>query len=531
MPFRLIPILLICTLFASSGVSAKECFLWKNEFSVLPSLVIGNIIIITDDVFKPSKIKEQSLFHRTTNKLHITTGKAVLRKQLLFKEGDVFQQDKLAESERLLRKNRYIKDARITPIQLCNKAVTIQVQTQDHWTLTPGFSLGSSGGESRSGLSLQEHNLFGLGKSLALKYNRDSERNSTLLAYKDPQLFGSRKQLSASIQDNSDGKGYALDLSLPFYSTDSQFSWGIKTLSIKQENSFYQQGKIIKKTGIENTHHAVFYGWKTKKPNQRFKVGWSYNKQSYFATPSDQYNAADVTESYPWFELEQYKQRYIKKTNFKTMDRTEDIAIGHSLTTNIGLLSKQLGSNNNYLRLSAKLLHGIEIDNKNLAFVELASTSYLGKGALKGSRVSLKNEWYSFDKRGNDLYLLAQINAANNLLYGEQILLDGDTGLRGYPLGYQTGDKSVFIRAEKRFHFNWYPLHLAKFGAVAFIDAGSAWGKGNKAKSLADAGIGLRIVPTRSSSAKIFHFDLAFPLIDQDKVDKYQIVVKTSYSF
>jgi hemolysin activation/secretion protein len=163
--------------------------------------------------------------------------------------------------------------------------------------------------------------------------------------------------------------------------------------------------------------------------------------------------------------------------------------------------------------------------------VELKTTSYLGKGALKGSQVSLKNEWFSFDKTGNDLYLSAQINAADNLLYGEQTLLGGETGLRGYPLGYQTGDKSALISAEKRFHFNWYPLHIAKFGAVAFADIGSAWGKGNKAHLLADVGIGLRIVPTRSSSAKIFHFDLAFPLIDQDKVDKYQFVVKTSYSF
>jgi outer membrane protein assembly factor BamA len=321
-------------------VYAKECLFWQDDFSVLPDLVVGDITIITDDVFKPSAKKEQSLFHSTTNKLHITTGKDVIEGQLLFKKGDLFQLDKLEESERLLRKNRYIKDARITPTQLCNNAVTIQVQTQDHWTLTPGFSLGSSGGESRSGLSLQEHNLFGLGKSLSLKYNRNSERNSTLLAYKDPQLFGSRKQLFASIQDNSDGKGYALDLNLPFYAIDSQSSWGIKTSSLKQKNSFYHQGNVIKKIGTKNINHAAFYGWTNNKSNMRFKVGWTYNKHSYFPTQTDNHSTASVIESYPWFEFEQYKQRYIKKTNFKSMDKTEDIAIGHNLTANIGLLSR-----------------------------------------------------------------------------------------------------------------------------------------------------------------------------------------------
>ena len=66
------------------------------------------------------------------------------------------------------------------------------------------------------------------------------------------------------------------------------------------------------------------------------------------------------------------------------------------------------------------------------------------------------------------MYLLVP-PSKGNLLLGEQVLLGGETGLRGYPAGYQTGDKSLLVTAEKRFHFNWYPLHIAKFGAVGSL--------------------------------------------------------------
>ncbi len=524
-------LLLTCILLASSHIEAKECLSWDNSFATSSNLLIGDIDIIADDIFKISAKKEHKFFHRAANKLHITTQAKVIQQQLLFKQGDAFTQDILAESERLLRKNRYIKEAHITPVERCGKRVNIRVKTQDNWTLTPGLSFGSSGGKSRSGISLQEHNLFGLGKSIALKYKKNSERNSTLLAYKDEQLFGSRKQLAITLKDNSDGKGFKLNLNQPFYATDSQYAWGLETSSIKQENSFYHQGDIIKKIGEKQQAHSAFYGWVSDTAQQRFKVGWTYNKYSYFPTESSNKLAPSSTESYPWFEVERYHERYIKKTNFKTMDTTEDVAIGQRLNLNIGLLSKAFGSDNNYLRLSSKLSKSIEVNDNNLSFLTLEGTTYLGKGDLKGNAIQLKNEWYHFDEKANDYYVSAQASIADNLRYGAQTVLGGETGLRGYPLGYQTGNKSVLVSAEKRFHFNWYPLHIAKFGAVAFADVGSAWGKGNKAKVIADVGVGLRIVPTRSSSGKIFHLDISAPLVDRKKVDNYQVLIKTSYSF
>ncbi len=89
----------------------------------------------------------------------------------------------------------------------------------------------------------------------------------------------------------------------------------------------------------------------------------------------------------------------------------------------------------------------------------------------------------------------------------------------------------LFFTAEKRFHFDWYPLHLAKFGAAIFTDVGSAWGEGKDPELLADVGIGLRMIPTRTSITKAVHIDLAFPLNGDNDVDDYQLTVNTENSF
>lgn len=530
-PFLLSLIFSQCLL---SIVEAQACTPWKDSFESHQGLTVGSINVKNGNIFDLSKKKESTIIHEWANRLHIKTKESVIARQLLFKQADKFSLSKLNESERLIRANRYIKDTSITPIELCGNKVNINVFVKDKWTLTPGVSFGHSGGKSKSGIEIEEHNLFGLGKNLSLSYNKNSERNSTLLAYTDPQLFGSRKRLYMRLQDNSDGKVYELDLSLPFYAFDSKRSWGVKTTNIKQKSVLYGKGIASKKIKHEQNSHAVFWGWSNGRIDNyvaRFKVGWNYKKETFDSGTASSLHSLSNIESYPWFQYEATHDKFIKKTNFRTMGQIEDVSLGKNLSIGVGLLNKSFGSTDNYLRLSGSFAKGYEFDNKNLIFIEANASSYLGKGLLSGEAVSLIGEWVSFDDSGNDLYFSTRINGQSNLLPNEQILLGGDTGLRGYPKAYQAGSKSVLFTAERRFHFDWYPLGIAKFGGVIFADAGTAWSKNEPPKLLANAGIGLRIIPTRSSSNKSVHLDLAFPLMDRENVDSFQFIIRTKTSF
>ena len=115
------------------------------------------------------------------------------------------------------------------------------------------------------------------------------------------------------------------------------------------------------------------------------------------------------------------------------------------------------------------------------------------------------------------------------------MLLGGDNGLRGYPLRYQAGEKSVLLTLEQRFYTDWYPWRLFRVGYAVFMDAGRVTGTDPRAVptlgTLYDVGIGLRLSSPRSSGRSIVHIDLAFPLNGDPTIDDVQLVVETKSSF
>ena len=53
-----------------------------------------------------------------------------------------------------------------------------------------------------------------------------------------------------------------------------------------------------------------------------------------------------------------------------------------------------------------------------------------------------------------------------NLDVDNLVQLGGDTGLRGYPLRYQGGDKRALLTVEQRCFTDWYPFRLFRVGGA-----------------------------------------------------------------
>ena len=58
-----------------------------------------------------------------------------------------------------------------------------------------------------------------------------------------------------------------------------------------------------------------------------------------------------------------------------------------------------------------------------------------------------------------------------------QLLLGGDTGLRGYPLRYQAGDRRGSSSWSSAFFSDRELFHVLHLGAAVFYDVGRAWFK------------------------------------------------------
>ncbi len=527
---------ILLSTFLTASLQAQptiNCQAWQTEFIKKDNLVFGKIETIPLNIFDLNSTNEATSLHHLLNKLHIKTKVDTIKKLLLFKKGNHFDPDILKETERYLRSQQYIKDALIMPTELCEKQVNIKVFTRDNWTLTPDISFGRSGGYNKISFKIQEQNILGNGKDLRIGYSKVAERNSTKLSYSDYHLLGSHHKLTLNLLKNSDGKGYDFDLGLPFYKSDSRISWGLKSSYLTQLTPIFDNAIIKKEIDEKKQLHALHFGW-AGKPNtqitQRFKVGWSL-KKNHYASSTQTFNTIDLTESYPWFEVNRFGTRYIKKTNFNTMGKIEDISLAQNITLGAGLLLKEFGSSNNYLKLTSSYSKGFQLSASMLGFIKLSSDNYLGEGTRKGGDYQLQGELNHFTSTGNDIRLKALFRSSDHLFPSERIYLGGDTGMRGFPKAFQSGNKSFLLQAEKRLHFEWYPLHLAKFGAVAFSDIGSAWGNNKDPKLLANIGLGLRMIPTRASSSKTMHLNLAMPLTQRQSIDKIQLSISTAKSF
>jgi hemolysin activation/secretion protein len=113
--------------------------------------------------------------------------------------------------------------------------------------------------------------------------------------------------------------------------------------------------------------------------------------------------------------------------------------------------------------------------------------------------------------------------------------LGDDSGVRGYPLNYQHGERTTQFTLEARYypHINIYKLF--ELGGAAFIDAGKAFGNSPVANVntsvLASVGIGARFYSTHSSDAQVIHLDLVKPLSTDTNVNGIEFRITTKHSF
>ena len=144
---------------------------------------IGHIRIQQLDVFGPSledtTIVLDNWLAKTGNNIHVNTRERILKKNLLFKTGDIVDPRTMAENEKLLRDLPYIKDVSIIliPDQLNSQIVDVLLVTKDNFSW--GFLLDVNGNKSAR-FDIFNQNMFGLGHEFSIGTVYHSHENPTI---------------------------------------------------------------------------------------------------------------------------------------------------------------------------------------------------------------------------------------------------------------------------------------------------------------------------------------------------------------
>ena len=503
--------------------------------------IIGRIIIEKQNVFDLSKPAENKAIYRLANRWHIVTRDTVIQQQLLFRTGDRFSQRLLDESERLLRANNYLYDTKITPLRYADGVVDIRVWTRDLWTLMPGLSVSRSGGENRSRAQLSEQNLLGLGIKLRVTYVDNVDRNSTSFEYFDKNLGDSWTSAFLKYSDNSDGGTTQFNLTRPFYAMDTRWSAGATLFDDEREVSFYDLGNAAAEYKSQTELHSAFWGWSAGLIDgwvKRWTSGIVYDDREFRAVPNSQLPSlipANRRLVYPFVGLELLEDQFQTASNRDQIERTEDFFLGARLTASLGWATESFGSDRDAFiyRLSASKGFG-SIERKAL-FLSSWANGRFEHGDSKNTQVGANARYYNQISDKRLFFVTLDASWGEDLDLDNRVDLGGDTGLRGYPLRYQTGDSRILLTAEQRYFSDWYPFRLFRVGGALFADIGRTWGDNPVAGAplgwLKNLGLGLRLAPTRSSGRDVIHIDVAFPLDGDPSIDDIQFLIESKRSF
>ena len=503
--------------------------------------IIGEIRLEKSNVFDLSNPEENNWLYRLANRLHIVTRDKVIQKQLLFRSGDEFSLRKVDESERILRQNRYFFDAKIKPGRYENGVVDLTVSTRDVWSLNPDISLSRSGGENRTKYGLEDTNLLGRGQLVRVARIEDVDRTSDSFEFSDKHLGRSWVSALLKISDNSDGEFNLLSVIRPFYALDTRWSAGGWLLEDERREAFYALGEEAAEYRHERDYQAAFGGWSRGLQDGRVRR-WTAgivrddNRFTPALNPTlPTLIPQDRNLVYPFVGLELLEDDYQKTENRDQIGRTEDFYLGTRLSGSLGWSDTSFGADRDALVFGAQASRSFgSLDNHALLLSGQAS-GRVESGRAVNSVLNLTARYYQTQSSKRLFFATLSATAGHSLDLDNTIEIGGDSGLRGYPLRYQSGDSKLLLTLEQRYFTDWYPFRLVRIGGAIFADAGRVWGDdpvgGRRFNWLSDVGFGLRLAPTRSSAGKMIHLDVAFPLGGDASIDTVQFLLESKRSF
>lgn len=526
-------LLVVAFLFIPLSLFAREPT-WESLEA--KGAVIAGIEVKVTNVFDPSNPDERYWLARAANFVHVETRKAIVGRELLFKAGDKVDARRIHETERNLRALEFVRDASIVPVGVSNGTVWARVLVRDAWSLKGGLRFSHVGGQTAWRVRVHEVNLFGLGKQLAVSHDKNQERTTDMVAYSDPQLFGSRWTLSTNYQSLSDGKARLFQLKRPYFAIDTPWSMGVQVASEESHLTLYNREHAV--YAFPDKRDSIDLSWSRAycvKERSALRLGLELVVRQARYGPMVTYRTGYLREpdvrdrrlrglALRW-SLDQ--DRYAAFEDLAAVSRTEDINLGWSLSVAAGLFSRAMGSAENAPFGEMTLQKGWMAGDDTLLLWSGKTQGRHHRDGWRDALVSQELTLYNQSLSHQTLAVSLSVDGALRPDPENWLYLGGTEGMRGYGDHFRAGDRRWVLSMEDRVITDWTWWGLVQVGFVAYADAGAIrrFDTGSWSKTYADVGAGLRFGNLKSAFGRVIQFTVAVPLVREPGMDTYQIVV------
>lgn len=494
---------------------------------------ISDIVILSQPPFKdrlPAQLEWGRTLART---LHMETRDDVIRRFLLFKIGDACNQIKRAESERILRAQPFIVDARIRAYDDEKGGVRLEVETRDDFTLILEPRVRASSPQFR-GIRLGDANVNGSAKLAAVEWRDGLAYNDVWgVEYSDYQFGGGRNELHAVARRNTFGQRLELEVVRPYYTDLQRFAWQAFIGGTRDPQRLFRSGYPDNAVNVSRRYSNLSVLARVGPVGRLKLIGLSLTREQTHAdsntimlTPEgvrpDTIRAAPLD-----FRRQNVARvnllvgmraiRFVTVQGFDALTGTQDVRVGAQVGL-VGGQSVRLGPDYDSDRFfSSNIYIGAGNEQWFMAVQGITEARYdLEAQRLRNIISSGHAAWYFRPAIRQTTILEANWATGRRMQSPFQVsLADPDGGVMGHRASRDPGARRLVLRGEQRLvvptRFN-----VADMGLAAFVEAGRLWAERSVPYSVDSPWRGavgvsvLAAVPPRSR--RLWRLDLGVPV-------------------
>ena len=342
-------LLLVCGLLVGSAASAevirqirfdREPVFTEEDRHALPWLPLGLV-----------------------NKFHVDTHPRVIRRTLLFEEGETLDPELLEESARKLRNLSIFAEAEITTVDAPGDSVDIVVRTRELWTTAVNIAYDRYEDDTLWTIELREKNFLGTARGFELSRREDPDRDAWVVGVNDRQMIDGTWAGRLRWATASDGSGIEWRLDREFVQITGDWAVRMGYRDAQLSPRYYVAEGLYVRPDARRTAAGFEWGHRLTHSEDgvwRGLVGVEFEYQNFMNqaplnlwTPSSELPITvdfpqDVPEdrrwNTPYVGFERQSRRFEEAQYLFAMGTTEDINMGPEIVARAGWTARWMGS-------------------------------------------------------------------------------------------------------------------------------------------------------------------------------------------
>ena len=367
--------------------------------------------------------------------------------------------------------------------------------------------------------------------------------------YHDRQLLGTRAYLRLVLSRGEDTRDHSLSLGRPF--DRPRTPWGFEVTARDYDGPFvdHRGGLDGPEWHLERSMLSVAWGPRVAATNRtalRIKPAIYFVRERYAVPDSSEVPCSDrppgqclgrplQDEDVRAFGLEfdYIHERYSEWRNINSMGRQEDFNLGTRLRLRVGYSPRRWSERDDAWFLVAEGTQGKALGNATFALSVFETRGQLVDGELRDAWWKSSTGLYHNLNRRHTLATRLRMDLSRGLYPQHIFTMGADSGLRGFEAHRFYGEQVLLWNLEDRWILREDLLGLISIGAVGFVDGGLVWSEGTRrdAKPRVGAGVGLRLLGSRTRGLFVTRVDLGYPVVGEEDEDGWVLTIAGGQAF